>query len=135
MTLTNETAKKANRNIFRTLLINRYSSLTIAVILALLFTCILIAIIKANPLAVFKVIFKGSLGSGDAFTQVLQAWVPLVLASCGLMFTFTAGLLNIGMEGQIEMGAIFAYGVVRQFNGTDASGATVIILAILGGIV
>lgn len=135
MTLTNETAKKANRNIFRTLLINRYSSLTIAVILALLFTCILIAIMKANPLAVFKVIFKGSLGSGDAFTQVLQAWVPLVLASCGLMFTFTAGLWNIGMEGQIEMGAIFAYGVVRQFNGTDASGATVIILAILGGMV
>jgi len=135
MTVTNETGKKNSQNIFRTLLTNRYSSLTIAVILALLFTCILIAIMKADPLAVFKVIFRGSVGSGDAFTQVLQAWVPLVLASCGLMFTFTAGLWNIGMEGQIEMGAIFAYGVIRQFNGTETAGATVIILAILGGIV
>jgi simple sugar transport system permease protein len=108
MTITTETTKKTNRNFFRTILVNRYSSLTIAVVMAVVFTCVLIAFMKADPLAVFAVIFKGSRGSMDAFRQVLQAWVPLVLASCGLMFTFTSGLVNIGMEGQIEMGAIFA---------------------------
>ncbi len=135
MTISTEATKKPNRNFVRTLLINRYSSLTIAVIMALLFTCILIAVMKADPLAVLAVIFKGSVGSMDAFTQVLQAWVPLVLASCGLMFTFTSGLWNIGMEGQIEMGAIFAYGVVRMFIGTTTPGGLVILLAILGGII
>ena len=39
------------------------------------------------------------------------------------------------MEGQIEMGAIFAYGVIRYFTGSDTPGAVVIILAILSGIV
>lgn len=135
MTISTEVTKKPNRNILRSLLVNRYSSLTIAVVMAILFTCILIAIMKADPLAVFAVIFRGSVGSMDAFTQVLQAWVPLVLASCGLMFTFTAGLWNIGMEGQIEMGAIFAYGVIRQFIGTSTPGGIVILLAILGGTV
>jgi simple sugar transport system permease protein len=90
---------------------------------------------KADPFQVFAVIFRGSFGSSDAITQVLQAWIPLVLASLGLMFTFTSGLWNIGMEGQIEMGAIFAYGVIRAFEGTDSSGSLVIILAILAGIV
>jgi general nucleoside transport system permease protein len=118
----------------RKLLTNRYSSLAIAIILAIVFTCIFILFMNANPLKVFAVILRGSVGSQDAFTQVLQAWVPLILATCGLMFTFTAGLWNIGMEGQIEMGAIFAYGVIRHFTGTATPGAVVIILAILAGI-
>ncbi len=125
-----------NQNSFIfTLLTNRYSAITIAVVLALLVTCLIVWGMNANPLKVFSVILRGSVGSGDAFTQVLQAWVPLVLASVGLMFTFTAGLWNIGMEGQIEMGAIFAYGIIRVFNGGNAPAALVISLAILSGIV
>ena len=131
-----EDSKTPGRNsFFVNLLTNRFSSLTIAIIIALIITCLLVWVMKANPLKVFNVIFKGSFGSGDAITQVLQAWVPLELASLGLMFTFTAGLWNIGMEGQIEMGAIFAYGIIRVFTGTDTPGGVVILLAILSGIV
>jgi general nucleoside transport system permease protein len=115
-------------------LTNRFLALTIAVVFALVFTSLIILLMDANPFKVIAVIFRGSVGSRDAFTQVLQAWVPLILASCGLMFTFTAGLWNIGMEGQIEMGAIFAYGVIRHFTGTDTPGGVVIVLAILAGI-
>jgi ABC-type uncharacterized transport system permease subunit len=121
--------KKKPRNpnslIFR-LLTNRFSSMTLAVVMAILFTCLLVWGMKANPFQVFGVIFRGSFGSGDAITQVIQAWIPLVLASLGLMFTFTAGLWNIGMEGQIEMGAIFAYGVIRIFTGTNTNGGLVL---------
>lgn len=125
----------ARNSFFTTLLTHRVSSMIIAVILALLFTSIMVWAMKANPLKVFDVILSGSVGSSSAFTQVLQAWIPLVLASLGLMFTFTAGLWNIGMEGQIEIGAIFAYGIIRIFTGTETSPALVIILAILSGIV
>jgi len=99
---TNKTA--APDNFFRKLLTNRFSSIVIAVFLALAFTWIIIDLMNAQPLRVFSIMLKGSLGSSDAITQLLQAWVPLVLASCGLLFTFTAGLWNIGMEGQIEWG-------------------------------
>jgi simple sugar transport system permease protein len=137
MNMTNKVdTKKPNRFSFLvSILTNRFSSMTIAVILALLFTCLLVWAMKANPIRVFQIILSGAFGSSDAVTQVLQAWVPLVLASIGLMFTFTAGLWNIGMEGQIEMGAIFTYGIIRVFSGTSTPGGVVILLAILSGII
>jgi ABC-type uncharacterized transport system, permease component len=133
--ISKEQESKPNRNpFFLSLLTNRVSSLVIAVVLALAFTCLVILMMKANPLRVFEVIFTGAFSSMDAMTQVLQAWVPLVLASIGLMFTFTAGLWNIGMEGQIEIGAICAYGVVRIFmDSTTTPPALVIILVLLAG--
>jgi len=135
--ISKEQKSKPNRSsFFLNLLTNRVSSLFIAVVLALVFTCLVILIIKANPFRVFEVIFSGAFSSTDAVTQVLQAWVPLVLASIGLMFTFTAGLWNIGMEGQIEIGAICAYGVIRLFmDSSTASPAIVIILTMLAGAV
>lgn len=131
-----EAPKKPDRNsLFNQLLTNRYSSITIAVVLALVVTSLLVWLMKVNPLEVFGVILSGAFSSTNAITQVLQAWIPLVLASLGLMFTFTAGLWNIGMEGQIQMGAIFAYGVIRVFDGTDTSAALVITLCIFAGII
>ena len=47
------------------------------------------------------------------FSDVLVAWVPLLLATAGLLVTFTAGLWNIGVEGQITLGAIFTTWVLR----------------------
>jgi simple sugar transport system permease protein len=130
-----EKVKTPNQNSpFYSILTNRFSSMVLAVIMALLVTCLLVWVMKANPLSVFGVILSGSFGSMDAFTQVLQAWIPLLLASLGLMFTFTAGLWNIGMEGQIEMGAIFAYGIIRTFDGSSTPGGLVIVLSILAGI-
>jgi ABC-type uncharacterized transport system permease subunit len=120
-------------SIFRKLLTNRFSSIVIAVLLALGFTWIILAAMNADALRVFGIMLRGSVGSVDAITQLLQAWVPLVLVSCGLLFTFTSGLWNIGMEGQVEMGAITAYGVIHYMTGTPTSGTVVIILAILAG--
>jgi len=117
----------------RKLLTNRLSSILIAVILALAITWVVILVMQAPPLRVFGIMLKGSVGSMSAITQTFQAWVPLVLATCGLMFTFTAGLWNIGMEGQIEMGAICAYGVIHYVTGSSTPGYLVIILASLAG--
>ena len=46
-----------------------------------------------------------------------MAWVPLVLAAAGLLITFQAGVWNIGVEGQIVMGAIGAAWVARSVPG------------------
>jgi simple sugar transport system permease protein len=119
----------------RFLLTNRISGLTIALILSLLITSIIIILIKASPLKVFSIIISNAFGSFDQFAQVVQSWIPLVLTSVGLMFTFTAGLWNIGMEGQVEMGAIFAYAIIFIFTGTNSPGWQVITLSILSGVV
>lgn len=40
--------------------------------------------------------------------RVVDFWLPLLLCSLGLMLTFSAGLWNIGVEGQMGMGAVGA---------------------------
>jgi simple sugar transport system permease protein len=61
-----------------------------------------------------------------------MAWVPLVLAAAGLVVTFTAGLWNIGVEGQIVLGAIAATWVARTVPGP---GWVVVPAAVLAGMV
>lgn len=76
--------------------------------LSVVITSILVAIVGADPLVVFQKIGEGAFRNTEAFAQVVNFWIPLTLCSIGLIVTFTAGLWNIGVEGQMIMGAVFA---------------------------
>lgn len=80
----------------------------VPVIAALLFTTVLLVIFGASPVESYRAMFEGAFGGQDRTLSVLAFWIPLLLASAGLLATFTAGLWNIGIEGQIVMGAIAA---------------------------
>lgn len=60
---------------------------------------------------------EGSFGSASKISATLLAWSPLLLASAGLVVTFAAGLWNIGVEGQIVIGAVAATWVARSVPG------------------
>jgi general nucleoside transport system permease protein len=79
--------------------------------LSLLLTALLILLVEQNPIEVFGLIWSGSLGDTRSIVGVINFFLPLALAAMGLVVTFRAGLWNIGVEGQITMGAIFASGV------------------------
>ena len=66
-----------------------------------------------SPIAIIRAMAAGSLTSWLKFSQLLSIWVPLLLCSSGLLFTFKAGLWNIGVEGQVVMGAIGATILLR----------------------
>ena len=105
-----------------------------AILLALLFTTAILLIAGAPPLEAYRQIVIGSLGSVKKITDVFVAWVPLVLATSGLLLTFAAGLWNIGIEGQITLGAIFATGALRMTLDGGLPPALAIAAAILAGI-
>lgn len=79
----------------------------------LFFTTVILLLAGAPPLAAYSQILKGSLGSWIKFSHVMKAWLPLALCACGLLFTFRIGLWNIGVEGQIMMGAVFTTAILR----------------------
>ena len=79
-------------------------------------------------------IVVGSVGSIGKISDVLVAWMPLLLATAGLLVTFTAGLWNIGIEGQITLGAIFTTWVLRLLQDTSLSPTLIIILGFLAGV-
>ncbi len=107
----------------------------LAVLLALVFTSIVLLLVNADPLAAFSNIIVGSIGSVNKIAQTLVAWVPLVLVTSGLLITFAAGLWNIGVEGQITLGAIFATGMLRILQPTDIPPGLAIFLCMLAGMV
>lgn len=78
------------------------------ILISLVITWILIVAVGSDPIAVFEKVWEGAFRSSTAFAGVLNFWIPLTLASVGLVITFTAGLWNIGVEGQMTMGAVFA---------------------------
>ena len=73
-------------------------------------------IVSASPAEAYGLIVAGAFGSPERVTFVLAAWAPVLLAAAGLLVTFAAGLWNIGIEGQIIFGAVFATGALRALE-------------------
>ncbi len=106
-----------------------------AVVLAFLVTSVVLLVSGAPPFQAYWEIAKGAVGSLSSFSNVLVAWVPLLLAAAGVLVTFAAGLWNIGVEGQIVTGALFTTWVLRALQGTSVSPAIIIILGLIAGII
>ncbi|MGB8648629.1 MAG: ABC transporter permease [Anaerolineae bacterium] len=86
------------------------------ILLALVLTTLALIAVGADPLQAYGVMWGGAFGNVVKFGDVILALVPLLLASVGLLITFTAGLWNIGIEGQIVMGAVFTAWAARSLD-------------------
>ena len=109
--------------------------LPVGVVLASAVGLLLLA--GTNPWDPLQLIVEGSIGwpplEGGTASKVgdtVMVWVPIALASAGLIVTFRAGMWNIGIEGQIIMGAIAAAFVAREVS---APRPLLILLTIVGG--
>lgn len=89
----------------------------VSLVAALAFGVVLLLLAGAPPFEALWLLVQGSFGSASKVSATLLAWSPLLLASAGLVITFAAGLWNIGVEGQIIVGAIAASWVARSFPG------------------
>jgi general nucleoside transport system permease protein len=107
----------------------------LAIFLALLFTTTILVLAGAPPLEAYQNIILGSVGSLRKFSDVLVAWVPLLLVTSGLIVTFSAGLWNIGIEGQITLGAIFTTWVLRLLQDSTMSPGLIIAISIIAGMI
>lgn len=79
-----------------------------SVLLAIIAGGIFIAIIGHNPFSVYGTIVSGAFRSTLAFQGTVKIMIPLLITSLGVTLAFKMQFWNIGGEGQIIMGAIFA---------------------------
>ncbi|MBW4441317.1 MAG: ABC transporter permease [Plectolyngbya sp. WJT66-NPBG17] len=103
-----------------------------AIVLSVLFTMLLILLAGASPIAVMTEIISGAFGTPGQFARVVATLAPLLICSCGLLFTFTAGLYNLGIEGQIAFGGIATTFMLRLTQ-DNFPPAIALLLAILAG--
>ncbi len=106
-----------------------------ALVVALLITTVILLAVGAPPLEAYASILRGAFGSSSSFESLLISWSPLLLTSAGVLITFAAGLWNIGAEGQMAVGAIFATWMLRSLQHTDVTPGVIIALGILWGAV
>ena len=107
----------------------------LALLLAVGFTTLILLAAGAPPLEAYKNIVSGAFGSFKKFSDVLVSWVPLLLVSAGLLVTFAAGLWNIGVEGQIILGAIATTWALRGLQDSSLPPALILFFAIIAGII
>jgi len=107
-------------------------ALALGVTLAIVFAA------GAPPFDTLAVMAKGGLGSRTALLRTLSALAPLLLCGSALCVTFAVNLWNIGVEGQITMGAVFGLSLLRAVDPAgarppDAAVAGSLVAAMAGG--
>src|SRR5215208_7844569 len=80
-------------------------------LLALFVGGIVLFLAGENPLEVYGAMFYGALGTWNGVAETLVKTTPLLLAGLGVAVAFRMQLWNIGAEGQLYWGAIFATGL------------------------
>jgi simple sugar transport system permease protein len=107
----------------------------IALLVALLMFALFIEINGGESLAALQLIFQGAFGSAFAFSNTLQRAAPLMLTALCVALPARAGLIIIGSEGALGLGALAAAVVPVMMPGiAPAIGAVLMgIAAMLAG--
>ncbi len=88
-----------------------------AVVFGLVIGAILILTQNASPGTAYKALLVGGAGDSDAVLRTLQKATPLIFGGLAVAFAFKAGMFNIGGQGQLLVGAVFAAGVGFGIDG------------------
>lgn len=83
----------------------------VALFAALLSGAVLFLLAGANPLQAYFVMFTKPLNGVFGLTEILVRATPLMIVALGIAISFRSGILNIGGEGQILIGAIIGAAV------------------------
>jgi ABC-type uncharacterized transport system permease subunit len=83
----------------------RYLSM---ILLALLLFGVILLISGKDPLQSYKEMFSSTLGSAYGFSEVLVAMIPMLITALAVALPSRVGLINVGGEGQLYIGAAFA---------------------------
>ncbi len=82
-----------------------------SLVCALLVGALFILLAKSDPIKAYGVMLSGPFSSKFGISETLVRAVPLLLVGLGIVISFRSGILNIGAEGQILIGAITASAV------------------------
>jgi general nucleoside transport system permease protein len=81
-----------------------------SILLALVVGGVVLLAAGHDPVAVYGAMLGGAFGSTNGLAETLVKTIPLLLAALGVSIAFRMLLWNIGAEGQLHLGAIFATG-------------------------
>ncbi len=106
----------------------------VAVALALLVGAVLIAALGANPITAYGAMLDGAFGNQAALLRTLTRATPLLLIAIGICIAFRGGVINIGAEGQVFVGAVAATAIALSIGSSLPPLALVIVTLTVGAL-
>lgn len=105
-----------------------------SVALAIALSALLVAITGGSPNAVLTALLDGSIRQPGALGLTVSTAAPLLLVAIGAIVSNKAGLVNIGQEGQVLIGAAAGAYVVARIGGPAPTALVLgLAAAVVGG--
>src|ERR687889_2454620 len=79
-----------------------------AIAAAMILGGVFLAMRGKDPVAAYAMLFSRGLGTSYGITETLIHMAPLLIVSAGLVISLRAGVWNIGIDGQLLVGALLA---------------------------
>jgi simple sugar transport system permease protein len=93
------------------------SVLILSLIIALLLGSIILIIAGVNPISAYKALVIDPVSSLFGLSEAVVRAVPLMLVGTGISIAFRSQMINIGAEGQIQLGAVAGGAAAIYFSG------------------
>ena len=103
----------------------------LAVLVALLLFSFIIILGGVNPIVAYAEIFAYAFASPYGLPLTINRFIFLLLCTYAFLIPFRAGVWNIGMTGQLYIGALCAFGVLFAFGAKSADGVQVSALIVI----
>lgn len=103
------------------------------ILVGLLLALVLTALAGETPLTVVDVYYRSVFGSWYDFGMTLAYMVPLLLSGLAVGVAYRAGLFNIGVEGQLTIGALAAAAAGILFADVPKPFAPILALVVAAG--
>ncbi len=105
------------------------------ILLAFLLFGLIVLISGEDPIQSYKDLFTSTLGSAYGFSEVIVTMIPMLITALAVALPWRVGLINIGGEGQLYIGAAFATWGALTFQNSPAwiLLPLMILLGMLGG--
>ncbi|HEX2621048.1 MAG TPA: ABC transporter permease [Phototrophicaceae bacterium] len=103
----------------------------VALLAALLVSAVMLLMMNINPLDAYHSMVLGAFGTENATAETLVKAIPILFVATGICIAFRGGIINVGGEGQMIMGALA--GVSATIVLKDAAGWIIIIGSLIAG--
>ncbi len=121
------------------------SLLLLAVGAALLVGSVMIILMDADPIKAYQALYEGAFGTTNSRAETLVKATPLLFVGIGICVAFRGGVVNVGGEGQMIIGALAGVWVALSLDSVprfienvpinDFPQITVVTLSLLGGFI
>jgi simple sugar transport system permease protein len=91
--------------------------ITAGYVASLIIFGVLVALKGANPISVYHTMIQSTLLNNNSLQQTALRAIPIALAALAVAIPARAGLVNVGGEGQLIMGAVAATGIGVAIGG------------------